>query len=92
LLQFNWLSVFLGVLSLGIVAFYPFAKRFTDWPQFYLGFAFSWGALMGWAGILGGLSFAAILLYSASVAWTIGYDTIYAHQDKEDDELIVVRS
>jgi 4-hydroxybenzoate polyprenyltransferase len=92
LLQFNWLNVFLGVLSLGIVAFYPFAKRFTDWPQFYLGLAFSWGALMGWAGILGGLSFAAILLYAASVAWTIGYDTIYAHQDKEDDELIGVRS
>ncbi|TCU19810.1 4-hydroxybenzoate polyprenyltransferase [Rhizobium laguerreae] len=92
LLQFNWLNVFLGVLSLGIVAFYPFAKRFTDWPQFYLGLAFSWGALMGWAGIMGGLSFAAILLYAASVAWTIGYDTIYAHQDKEDDELIGVRS
>ncbi|AHF82698.1 4-hydroxybenzoate polyprenyltransferase [Rhizobium leguminosarum bv. trifolii WSM1689] len=92
LLQFNWLNVFLGVLSLAIVAFYPFAKRFTDWPQFYLGLAFSWGALMGWAGISGGLSFAAILLYAASVAWTIGYDTIYAHQDKEDDELIGVRS
>ncbi|MBY3412478.1 4-hydroxybenzoate octaprenyltransferase [Rhizobium laguerreae] len=92
LLQFNWLNVFLGVLSLGIVAFYPFAKRFTDWPQFYLGLAFSWGALMGWAGIMGGLSFAAILFYAASVAWTIGYDTIYAHQDKEDDELIGVRS
>ncbi|MBB4288688.1 4-hydroxybenzoate polyprenyltransferase [Rhizobium leguminosarum] len=92
LLQFNWLTVFLGLLSLAIVAFYPYAKRFTDWPQFYLGLAFSWGALMGWAGILGGLSFAAILLYAASVAWTIGYDTIYAHQDKEDDELIGVRS
>ncbi|MHC2362888.1 4-hydroxybenzoate polyprenyltransferase [Rhizobium leguminosarum] len=92
LLQFNWLNVLLGVLSLGIVAFYPFAKRFTDWPQFYLGLAFSWGALMGWAGIFGGLTFAAILLYAASVAWTIGYDTIYAHQDKEDDELIGVRS
>jgi 4-hydroxybenzoate polyprenyltransferase len=92
LLQFNWLNVFLGVLSLAIVALYPYAKRFTDWPQFYLGLAFSWGALMGWAGIFGSLSFAAILLYAASVAWTIGYDTIYAHQDKEDDELIGVRS
>ncbi|PDS77773.1 4-hydroxybenzoate octaprenyltransferase [Rhizobium sp. L43] len=92
LLQFNWLTVFLGLLSLAIVAFYPYAKRFTDWPQFYLGLAFSWGALMGWAGILGELSFAAILLYAASIAWTIGYDTIYAHQDKEDDELIGVRS
>ncbi len=92
LLQFNWFAVLLGVLSLGIVALYPFAKRFTDWPQFFLGLAFSWGALMGWAGIFGSLSFSAFLLYLASVVWTIGYDTIYAHQDKEDDELIGVRS
>ncbi len=92
LLQFNWFAVILGVLSLGIVALYPFAKRFTDWPQFFLGLAFSWGALMGWAGIFGSLSFSAALLYFASVVWTIGYDTIYAHQDKEDDELIGVRS
>ncbi|QWW68574.1 4-hydroxybenzoate octaprenyltransferase [Rhizobium sp. WYJ-E13] len=92
LLQFNWFAVLLGVLSLGIVALYPFAKRFTDWPQFFLGLAFSWGALMGWAGIFGTLAFPAILLYAASVVWTIGYDTIYAHQDKEDDELIGVRS
>jgi 4-hydroxybenzoate polyprenyltransferase len=92
LLQFNWFAVMLGVLSLAIVLLYPFAKRFTDWPQFFLGLAFSWGALMGWAGIFGSLSFAAILLYAASILWTIGYDTIYAHQDKEDDELIGVRS
>lgn len=92
LLQFNWFAVFVGVLSLGIVALYPFAKRFTDWPQFFLGLAFSWGALMGWAGIFGSLAFSAVLLYAASVVWTIGYDTIYAHQDKEDDELIGVRS
>ncbi|MBB3392403.1 4-hydroxybenzoate polyprenyltransferase [Rhizobium sp. BK275] len=92
LLQFNWFAVLLGVLSLGIVALYPFAKRFTDWPQFFLGLAFSWGALMGWAGIFGSLAFSAVLLYAASVVWTIGYDTIYAHQDKEDDELIGVRS
>jgi 4-hydroxybenzoate polyprenyltransferase len=92
LLQFNWFAVLLGVLSLGIVALYPFAKRFTDWPQFFLGLAFSWGALMGWAGIFGSLSFAAVALYFASIVWTIGYDTIYAHQDKEDDELIGVRS
>lgn len=92
LLQFNWFAVLLGVLSLGVVALYPFAKRFTDWPQFFLGLAFSWGALMGWAGIFGSLSFSAVLLYLASVVWTIGYDTIYAHQDKEDDELIGVRS
>jgi 4-hydroxybenzoate polyprenyltransferase len=74
------------------VALYPFAKRFTDWPQFFLGLAFSWGALMGWAAVFGSLSLAAGLLYLASVVWTIGYDTIYAHQDKEDDELIGVRS
>jgi 4-hydroxybenzoate polyprenyltransferase len=92
LLQFNWFSVTLGILSLGIVALYPFAKRFTDWPQFFLGLAFSWGALMGWAGIFGSLSLAAVSLYIAAVVWTIGYDTIYAHQDKEDDELIGVRS
>jgi 4-hydroxybenzoate polyprenyltransferase len=92
LLQFNWFSVVLGILSLGIVALYPFAKRFTDWPQFFLGLAFSWGALMGWAGIFGSLAFAPIVLYVAAVLWTIGYDTIYAHQDKEDDELIGVRS
>ncbi|CAN7194400.1 4-hydroxybenzoate octaprenyltransferase [Rhizobium rhizogenes] len=92
LLQFNWFAVILGVLSLGIVALYPFAKRFTDWPQFFLGLAFSWGALMGWAGLFGGLSLAPIMLYAAAILWTIGYDTIYAHQDKEDDELIGVRS
>jgi 4-hydroxybenzoate polyprenyltransferase len=92
LLQFNWFTVLLGVLSLGIVALYPFAKRFTDWPQFFLGLAFSWGALMGWAGIFGRLSFAAVVLYAAAILWTIGYDTIYAHQDKEDDALIGVKS
>ncbi|MBB3288555.1 MULTISPECIES: 4-hydroxybenzoate octaprenyltransferase [unclassified Rhizobium] len=92
LLQFNWFAVILGVLSLAIVALYPFAKRFTDWPQFFLGLAFSWGALMGWAGLFGSLSCAPMVLYVASILWTIGYDTIYAHQDKEDDELIGVRS
>jgi len=91
-LQFNWFTVILGMLSLGIVALYPFAKRFTDWPQFFLGLAFSWGALMGWAGLFGNLSLASIVLYLAAILWTIGYDTIYAHQDKEDDELIGVRS
>jgi len=92
LLQFNTFSIMLGILSLAVVAIYPFAKRFTDWPQFFLGLAFSWGALMGWAAVFGGLSWAALWLYIASVAWTIGYDTIYAHQDKEDDELVGVRS
>jgi 4-hydroxybenzoate polyprenyltransferase len=92
LLCFNLFTIVLGILSLAIVAIYPFAKRFTDWPQFFLGLAFSWGGLVGWAAVFGSLSFSAVLVYVAAVAWTIGYDTIYAHQDKEDDELIGVRS
>ena len=92
LLQFNLFTVALGVASLAIVAIYPFAKRFTDWPQFFLGMAFSWGALMGWAAEFSNVSAASVALYIAAIAWTIGYDTIYAHQDKEDDALIGVRS
>jgi 4-hydroxybenzoate polyprenyltransferase len=92
LLQFNGFTIFLGFLSLALVAIYPFAKRFTDWPQFFLGLAFSWGAIMGWTAEFGSLSLAAIILYVAAIAWTIGYDTIYAYQDREDDELIGVRS
>ncbi|MCX8996343.1 4-hydroxybenzoate octaprenyltransferase [Rhizobiaceae bacterium BDR2-2] len=92
LLQFNTFSILLAISSLLVVAVYPFAKRFTDWPQLFLGLAFSWGALMGWAGMFGTLSVAAVLLYAGAVVWTIGYDTIYAHQDKEDDALVGVRS
>lgn len=92
LIQFNGFAIILGVLSLTVVAVYPFAKRFTDWPQFFLGLAFSWGGLMGWAAMFGSLAWAPVLLYVGSVAWTIGYDTIYAHQDKEDDALVGVRS
>lgn len=92
LLQFNTFAVFVGLMSLAVVAIYPFAKRFTDWPQLFLGFAFSWGALMGWAAHFGNLSFPAFLLYCGSILWVIGYDTIYAHQDKEDDALVGVRS
>ncbi len=92
LIQFNAFAIILGILSLAVVAVYPFAKRFTDWPQFFLGLAFSWGGLMGWAGIFGSLSWAPIWLYLGAVTWTIGYDTIYAHQDKEDDALVGVRS
>jgi 4-hydroxybenzoate polyprenyltransferase len=92
LLQFNGFSIFLGVFSLIFVAVYPFAKRFTDWPQFFLGLAFSWGAVMGWSAEFGTLGLAPIVLYLAAIAWTVGYDTIYAYQDKEDDELIGVRS
>ena len=92
LVQFNWFAVALGVASLAIVAVYPFAKRVTDWPQFVLGLAFSWGALMGWAARFGALELAPVLLYFGSILWVIGYDTIYAHQDKEDDALVGVRS
>lgn len=92
LLQFNGFTIVLGFASLLVVAIYPFAKRFTDWPQFFLGLAFSWGALMGWAGLFGRLDWPALWLYCAAILWTIGYDTIYAHQDKEDDALVGVRS
>ncbi|MDR3372325.1 MAG: 4-hydroxybenzoate octaprenyltransferase [Ancalomicrobiaceae bacterium] len=91
-LAFNWFTVGLGIASLAIVAVYPFMKRVTDWPQFVLGLAFSWGALMGWAASFGRLDPSAYLLYAGAILWTIGYDTIYAHQDKEDDVLVGVRS
>lgn len=92
LLQFNVFAILLGIASLGVVAIYPFLKRFTDWPQLGLGLAFSWGALMGWACYWGSLSLASLCLYLGSIFWVIGYDTIYAHQDKEDDALVGVRS
>lgn len=92
LLQFDRFSIGLGLSSLGVVAIYPFMKRFTDWPQAFLGLAFSWGALMGWAAIFGRLDAAPVALFVGAVLWTIGYDTIYAHQDKEDDAVVGVRS
>ena len=92
LLQFNVFSIVLGISSLFVVALYPFMKRVTDWPQFFLGLAFNWGALIGWSAICARLDWAPILLYAGSVLWTIGYDTIYAHQDKEDDAIVGVRS
>lgn len=92
LLQFNGYAQILGLSSLLVVAAYPFMKRITHWPQFVLGLAFSWGGLMGWAVVYGSLDFAPIVLYLACIVWTIGYDTIYAHQDKEDDILIGVKS
>jgi 4-hydroxybenzoate polyprenyltransferase len=92
LLQFNRFAVVTGIASLVIVAVYPFMKRITWWPQVVLGLAFSWGALMGFAATLGRIDAAALLLFAGSVAWVIGYDTIYAHQDAEDDALIGVRS
>ncbi len=82
----------LGIASLALVAIYPFAKRFTWWPQVFLGLAFNWGALLGWAAHAGSLSVAAGLLYAAGIAWTLFYDTIYAHQDREDDALIGIKS
>jgi len=92
LVQFNGFAIATGIASLGVVAVYPFMKRFTDWPQIGLGLAFSWGALMGWAAAFGRLDPAALVLYAGSIAWVIGYDTIYAHQDREDDALVGIRS
>jgi 4-hydroxybenzoate polyprenyltransferase len=92
LLQFNRFAILTGIASLGIVAIYPFMKRVTWWPQVVLGLAFSWGALMGFAVTLGRIDLTALALYAGSIAWVIGYDTIYAHQDAEDDALIGVKS
>jgi 4-hydroxybenzoate polyprenyltransferase len=92
LLQFNGFAIGVGVASLVVVVLYPFAKRVTFWPQFVLGLAFSWGALMGWAAVFGRLDVPAYILYAGSILWVIGYDTIYAHQDREDDAAIGVRS
>ncbi|MBM3584044.1 MAG: 4-hydroxybenzoate octaprenyltransferase [Alphaproteobacteria bacterium] len=85
-------AVLLGALSLVPVAVYPLAKRFTDWPQALLGLTFNWGALLGWTAATGTLAAPALVLYGACIAWTLGYDTIYAHQDKRDDAAIGVRS
>ena len=92
LFTYNWLAIGLGVASLALVAIYPFAKRFTWWPQVFLGLAFNWGALLAWAAHAGEVPPAALLLYAAGIAWTLYYDTIYAHQDREDDALIGVKS
>jgi len=92
LLQFNAFAIATGFASLAVVALYPFMKRFFWVPQLVLGLAFSWGALMGWAAAFGSLSLAPILLYAASVAWVVGYDTIYALQDIEDDEIAGIKS
>jgi 4-hydroxybenzoate polyprenyltransferase len=92
LLQFNGFAIATGVASLVIVAIYPFMKRITYWPQIVLGLAFSWGALMGWAAAFGSLDAPPLLLYAGSISWVIGYDTIYAHQDREDDALIGIKS
>ncbi|EIE52641.1 4-hydroxybenzoate polyprenyltransferase [Citreicella sp. 357] len=92
LVTFPVAAIGLGVLSLLPVAIYPFAKRFTWWPQVFLGIAFNWGALLAWTAHSGTLGLPAVLLYLSGMAWTLFYDTIYAHQDKEDDALIGVKS
>ena len=92
LLQFNIQTIILGFLSLAPIAIYPFMKRFTWWPQLFLGIAFNWGVFMGYAASAGNLSVTVGLVYVAAIFWTIGYDTIYAHQDREDDDLIGLKS
>ena len=92
LLTFNWAAIGMGILALVPVAIYPFAKRFTWWPQVFLGVAFNWGALLVYVAHSGRLEWPAVLLYLSGIAWTLFYDTIYAHQDKEDDALIGVKS
>ena len=92
LIQFNRFTVFTGLASLLVVAIYPFMKRITYWPQIVLGLAFSYGSLMGWPAAFGQLDWPAIVLYAGSISWVIGYDTIYAHQDREDDLLIGIKS
>jgi 4-hydroxybenzoate polyprenyltransferase len=92
LLSFNSATILLGLAVIPIVALYPLAKRFSYWPQAVLGLAFNWGALLGYTAVLGRLEWAAAVLYAGAVAWTIGYDTIYAHQDREDDALLGLKS
>ena len=92
LLQFNRFTVMTGLASLLVVAIYPFMKRITYWPQIVLGLAFSWGALMGWPAAFGRLDWQPLVLYAGSISWVIGYDTIYAHQDREDDLMIGIKS
>lgn len=92
LLTFNRMAISMGILALLPVAIYPFAKRFTWWPQIFLGLAFNWGALWAWSAHTGALHWPAVFLYLAGICWTLFYDTIYAHQDTEDDALIGVKS
>lgn len=92
LLQFNRFAIATGIASLLIVMVYPFMKRITYWPQIVLGLAFSWGAPMGWAVVFGRMDWPAVILYAGSISWVIAYDTIYAHQDREDDALVGIKS
>ena len=92
LLQFNWLTIILGMSSMTLAFAYPFMKRITYWPQLFLGLTFNWGIVMGWASITGSMSMEVIILYLAAIFWTLGYDTIYGLQDMHDDEIIGVKS
>jgi len=92
LISYSTATIFVGVTSLIFVAIYPFAKRFTWWPQIFLGLAFNWGVLLAWTAHAGSLALPTFLLYAAGICWTLFYDTIYAHQDVEDDALIGVKS
>ncbi|NVJ98674.1 MAG: 4-hydroxybenzoate octaprenyltransferase [Alphaproteobacteria bacterium] len=92
LIQLNMFAIMVGLGSLLLVAAYPFMKRITYWPQAWLGLTFNWGALVGWAAVQGSMDWAPFLLYIGGLFWTLGYDTVYAHQDKEDDALVGVKS
>ncbi len=92
LLQLNSFTVLLGLSSVGLIVIYPFMKRITYWPQIVLGLVFNWGALVGWAAVRGTIEAPAALLYLGCIFWTIGYDTVYAHQDKADDLVVGVKS
>ena len=92
LLQFNAATRILGVLTLPLIILYPLMKRITWWPQAFLGLTFNFGALMGWSAVTGGMALPALLLYAGGIFWTLGYDTVYAHQDREDDALAGIKS
>jgi 4-hydroxybenzoate polyprenyltransferase len=92
LLQFNFLTILLGVCSMSLAFAYPFMKRITYWPQFFLGLTFNWGIIMGWTSITNNISIEPLILYLAAIFWTLGYDTIYGLQDLHDDEIIGVKS
>jgi len=92
LLQFNWLTIVLGISSIVLAFAYPFMKRITYWPQLFLGLTFNWGIIMGWTSITNSISTEPVILYLAAIFWTLGYDTIYGLQDMHDDEIVGVKS
>lgn len=92
LIQFNSFTIYLGMASLGLIVLYPFCKRWTYWPQAILGLTFNWGALVGWSAHTAELALPAVCIYLAGLFWTLGYDTIYAHQDKQDDQMVGIKS